>query len=318
MQGLWFEKEVKDLSEVKLQTLPKPEVKPGHALVKVKVAGSNPIDRLIFAPAQPPMWNYPVTPGLDLSGVVEAVGDGVTNVKVGDEVFAFSYITTAGAFAEYALLEASVLSKKPEAVSFEVAAAFPCVGSTGYQAVTDIGQVTQGTKLLVLGGSTTVGAIAIQIAKLRGAYVVTTASTRALSFAQQFGADKVIDYTQTKWEEDADLKDFDVLLDTTPEKDALGRALSHGVLKSTGKFISVTDHSYGLNPHLHPTLSWAGVYPAHHSKENQDELADLIAQGKLKVPIDSTFSFANEGIAQLFEKTLGGKSLGKNLLLISK
>ena len=163
MQGLWFEKEVKDLSEVKLQTLPKPEVKPGHALVKVKVAGSNPIDRLIFSPALPPIWNYPVTPGLDLSGVVEAVGDDVTNVKVGDEVFVFSY--TAGAFAEYVLLEASKLSRKPEALSFEVAAAFPCVGSTAYQAVTDVGQVTQGTKLLVLGGSTTVGGIAIQIAK---------------------------------------------------------------------------------------------------------------------------------------------------------
>ncbi len=99
--------------------------------------------------------------GLDLSGVVEAVGDDVTNVKVGDEVF--SFVPSAGAFAEYALLEASKLSKRPEALSFEVAAAFPCVGSTTYQAVTDVGQVTQGTKLLVLGGSTAVGGIAIQV-----------------------------------------------------------------------------------------------------------------------------------------------------------
>jgi|EP01040_Poterioochromonas_malhamensis_P008599 NADPH:quinone reductase-like Zn-dependent oxidoreductase len=325
MQALWFEKEVKDLSEVAISNIPKPEIKPGHALVKVNIAASNPIDRLIFAPASP-MWSYPVTSGLDFSGVVESVGVDVTNVKPGDAVFALSWITgkddpnptKAGAFAEYILIPASKLSKKPEALSFEVAAALPCVGSTAYQTIIEIGQVSQGTKLVVLGGSSVVGAIAIQLAKLRGAYVVTTASTRAFNFVQQFNADRIIDYTQKKWEEDGGLKDFDVLLDCTREPETLARALSNGVLKAGGKFITVTDHSYGFNPNSRPNLSWAAFYGARQSTSNQDELAELVVQGKLKIPIEATFPFTNEGIIQLFEKTQGGKSLGKNLLIILK
>jgi NADPH:quinone reductase-like Zn-dependent oxidoreductase len=327
MQAVWIENPLKSIEEARLQRIPKPELKPGHALVKIMVAAANPTERLIFAALPLPGWSFPTVCGVDFSGVVEGVSDDVKNVQVGDAVFAVNWSSgrndsapsIGGAFAEYISIAAYKLSKKPEALSFEQAATLGCIGVTAFQSILDVGCVSRGTKLLVLGGSTAVGSLAIQLGKHLGAYVVTTASTRAFSFVQQFNvADKIINYNEKRWEEDPEVKDFDVIIDCSPEKGTLAKAPAGGVVRTGGKYINLTDFSYGFDPTAHPSLSWAAFYPAHQDTANQDFIADLVVKGKLRIPVESRFPFTQEGVTDLLQKMLGGKSLGKNLLIISQ
>eukprot|EP01040_Poterioochromonas_malhamensis_P014879 gene14879-16557_t len=310
MQAVWLESAVKSADEVRIQTIPKPELKPGYALVKVAVAAINPVDMLIFGWFTRPGWSFPTVPGINFSGVVEAVSEDVQNVKPGDAVFAKSWNRghqdsapmIGGAFAEYISIAADKLSKKPEALTFEQAAAI-CM--------------TKGTKLLVLGGSSSVGLVAIQLGKLLGAHVVTTASSRALSFVQQFNsADKIINYNEKRWDEDAEVKDFDVIFDCTRELDNLTKAINGGVVRSGGKYITVNDISIGFDPTAHPPLSWAAFYGSHQDTTHQDYIADLVAKGKIQVPIEARFPFTEAGVIEGLQKVLSGKSLGKNLLII--
>jgi NADPH:quinone reductase-like Zn-dependent oxidoreductase len=149
----------------------------------------------------------PFTPGYDFSGVIESISNDVSNFKVGDEVYGChwgpvshtdEFDCTAGTFAEYLVVPVRSLLKKPSGMSHTQAAAIACVGmtSTGPLDKTEIGP---GSKILILGGSTSVGMLAIQNAKLKGAWVATTASSRAMDFVSQFGADQVINYNETKW-----------------------------------------------------------------------------------------------------------------------
>eukprot|EP01040_Poterioochromonas_malhamensis_P000838 gene838-891_t len=313
MQAVWIENPVKSIEEVRLQRIPKPELKPGHALVKIFVAAANPTEQLVFGAVPIPGWKFPTVCGVDFSGVVDAVGEDVENVRAGDAVFAISWNSghddpapvIGGAFAEYILIAASKLSKKPETLSFEQAAALGCIGVTASQALIDIGGVSKGTKLLVLGGSTSVGSLAIQLGKHLGAHVVTTASTRAFSFVQQLNAaDKIINYNDKRWDEDAEVKDFDVILDCSPEKGTLAKALAGGVVKTGGKYISLTDFTNGFDPTAHPPLSWAAFYGAHQNTANQDFIADLAVKGKIQIPIESRFPFTQEGVTDLLQKML--------------
>ena len=325
MQAVWLESAVKSADEVRIQTIAKPELKPGYALVKVAVAAINPVDMLIFGWFTRPGWSFPTVPGINFSGVVEAVSEDVQNVKPGDAVFALSWNRghddavpmIGGAFAEYIAIAADKLSKKPEALTFEQAASICSVGTTAAECVIDIGQVTKGTKLLVLGGSSSVGLVAIQLGKLLGAHVVTTASSRALSFVQRFNsADKIINYNEKRWDEDAEVKDFDVILDCSPEKDTLTKAINGGVVRAGGKYITITDISVGFNPTAHPPLSWAAFYGSHQDTKHQDYIADLVAKGKIQVPIEARFPFTEAGVIEGLQKVLSGKSLGKSLLII--
>eukprot|EP01040_Poterioochromonas_malhamensis_P009181 gene9181-9962_t len=325
MQAVWLENAVKSADEVRIQTIPKPELKPGYALVKVAVAAINPVEKLIFGTIPIPGWSFPTVCGVEFSGVIEAVSDDVQNVKPGDEVFALCWKCgyddptpmIGGAFAEYISIAAFKLSKKPEALSFDQAAAVSGVGTIAIQCIIDIGQVTKGTKLLVLGGSSSVGLVAIQLGKLLGAHVVTTASSRALSFVQRFNsADKIINYNEKRWDEDAEVKDFDVILDCSPEKDTLTKAINGGVVRAGGKYITITDISVGFNPTAHPPLSWAAFYGSHQDTKHQDYIADLVAKGKIQVPIEARFPFTEAGVIEGLQKVLSGKSLGKNLLII--
>mmetsp|Transcript_14803 Transcript_14803/g.16005 ORF Transcript_14803/g.16005 Transcript_14803/m.16005 type:complete len:333 (+) Transcript_14803:57-1055(+) len=331
MRAVSLNQYVHSFGELSVSNVSKPSARPGFAVVKVKIAAGNPVDKVIAGGYLVGFgwdWPKPFTLGTDFSGIVEAVGEGVTNVNVGDAVFSSSWgqgkpfddepnFSVAGAFAEYISIPAEKLSKKPDAVSFEVAASIGVVGTTAHQALVEIGKITKGTRVLIFGGSSAVGVFAIQLAKAYGAHVTTTASSRSIAFVQGFNAaDKIINYNETKWEEDPELKSIDVIFDTVGEKDALQRALASGVAKTGGVFVTIAEFSVGYDPTAHPPLAFAAVINMKQNTAVQDELAEHIVQGKIKVPIEETFPFTTDGVVGLLNKIAGGKSLGKNILSI--
>ncbi len=184
---------------LQFKELAKPAPADNEILVKVRVASVNPLD-WHFMRGEP--WPIHLMLGLwkpknaqlgvDVAGVVEAVGGSITEFKPGDEVFG----GCRGAFAEYVCAKEDTLALKPASLSFEQAASVPLAAITALQGLRDKGQIKPGQKVLVEGASGGVGTFAIQIAKAFGAEVTAVCSTRNLQRAQSLGADHLIDYTR--------------------------------------------------------------------------------------------------------------------------
>ena len=163
-------------------------------------------------------------PGLDVSGVVVAVGAAVTRFNIGEDVYGIS----RGSFAEYAAVLEEKLATKPQRLSFEQAAAVPISGGTALQALTDAGRVKAGQSVLVLGASGGVGTYAVQLAKALGAEVTGVASTAKQDLVSSLGADHVLDYTRDDFADGS--RHYDLILDVggNPSLSRLRRALKPG------------------------------------------------------------------------------------------
>ncbi len=155
-------------------------------------------------------WSTPLPfiPGYDFSGEIVGISDDVTDFSMGDAVFGThwglrthtdKFRATAGTFAEYVIIPTRSLVKKPSNMSHAQAAAIAMVGKTATGPLEKATGLGPGSKILVLGGSSGIGSLVIQLAKLKGAWVATTASNRAVNYVSQFGADKIVNYTETCW-----------------------------------------------------------------------------------------------------------------------
>ncbi|MEW2289299.1 NADP-dependent oxidoreductase [Streptomyces sp. NPDC047841] len=174
---------------------------PGAGEVRIRVAATsfNPVDGTIrggFMRGPIPVA-LPHTPGIDVAGTVDALGEGVDGVSVGDDVVGFLPMDGAGAAAEYVLAPAEVLVPAPKSVPLADAAALPLVGLTAYQALFDHGGLTAGQRVLINGAGGAVGGYAVQLAKNAGAHVIATAGPRSTEAVKSAGADDVIDHTTT-------------------------------------------------------------------------------------------------------------------------
>ncbi|MCB0197421.1 MAG: zinc-binding dehydrogenase [Anaerolineae bacterium] len=176
-----------------LADLPKPQPGLGEVRVRVEAVSLNPVDYKL-ARSGHPAWTYPFILGLDVAGVVDAVGDGVENWQPGDQVFYHGNLSKPGGFAEYAIAAAHVLARIAPGVSFEAAAAIPCAGLTAYQALYRKLHLQAGQTVLVQGGAGGVGGFGVQLATNTGATVITTASARNFQYVKNLGATYVIDY----------------------------------------------------------------------------------------------------------------------------
>jgi NADPH:quinone reductase-like Zn-dependent oxidoreductase len=183
--------------DLTLRELDRPELKPDSVLIRVKTASVNPLDWHVMR-GEPSFMRLMGgrnpkgrIPGVDVAGVVEAVGAKVTRFRPGDEVFG----TGKGAFAEYATAKEKTLAPKPVSVTWEQAAAIPVAGCTALVAVRDYGRLRPGHRVLINGASGGVGTFAVQIAKILGATVTGVCSTRNLELVRSIGADLVVDYT---------------------------------------------------------------------------------------------------------------------------
>ena len=152
--------------------------------------------------------------GQDLAGTVEAVGEGVTGFRSGDEVFGAGI----GAFAEYATARLDRLAPKPTNLSFEEAATVPITGCTALQGIRDVAKVQAGQRVLVIGAAGGVGSFAVQIAKAFGAHVTGVCSTSKIEVVRSIGADEVIDYTHDEIVDG--MRRYDVIFDTAGNREA--------------------------------------------------------------------------------------------------
>ncbi|MFJ3440665.1 NADP-dependent oxidoreductase [Streptomyces sp. NPDC086081] len=174
---------------------------PGAGQVRIRVAATsfNSVDGNIrggFMRGPIPV-ELPHTPGLDVAGTVDALGEGVDGIAVGDDVIGFLPMNGNGAAAEYVLAPADVLTPAPGSIPLANAAALPVVGLTAYQALFDHGRLTAGQRVLINGAGGAVGGYAVQLAKRAGAHVIATAGPRSGEAVTSAGADEVIDHTAT-------------------------------------------------------------------------------------------------------------------------
>lgn len=188
------------IEHVYIEEIPVPIPRNNEVQIAVKCAGVNPVDwKLAQGLLKTRMdYQFPITLGWDVSGVVSEVGSEVKNLKKGDPVFAYcrKAIMHDGSFAEYICLSCENVVKKPESLSFAEAAAVPLSALTAWQSLFDNAHLQSQENILIHAGAGGVGSFALQFAKLTGAHVITTASKRNFDYVKSLGADEIIDYTQ--------------------------------------------------------------------------------------------------------------------------
>src|SRR5947208_11772311 len=162
---------------LKFEEVPRPEPKEDEALVRVVAGGVNPADPLTLSGKFAREWgtNLPLIPGYEIAGIIEKTGAKFTSLKPGDAVY--GYPTFGGGWAEYVTVKEWEVALKPKSLSFAEAAAVPMGALTAWQALVNEAQLHKGQTILIHGGSGGVGSFAVQIAKVRGARVIATAST---------------------------------------------------------------------------------------------------------------------------------------------
>ena len=280
---------------------PEPPVGPDVVLVRVHAAGVNPVDITIreghLAGAYP--HHFPITPGWDLSGVVEQVGPAVVDFVPGDEVFGYVRRDDVqwGTAADLVPVPVRCLAHKPESRSFAEAGALPLAGLTAYQALTEVLDVGEGDRVLVHRASGGVGFFAVQIAVALGAHVIGTASPRNHGFLRDAGAAEVLDYSAGPASEQLD-EPVDAVLDLIGGP-ALGDAPDQ--VRDPARIASIVD----------PVVRDLGgryvfVRPDSHDLEELGRMADA---GQLRVPIAKAFPL--EQIADAHRLVAGGHVRGK-------
>jgi NADPH:quinone reductase-like Zn-dependent oxidoreductase len=181
--------------EMKVEEIQTPKPRKGEILVEVHAVGLNPVDYKT-ATGGNPNWSYPHILGLDVAGVVAETGEGVTQWEKGDRVVYHGDLTKKGGYAEYALTTAHTVSQIPDQVTFEDAAAIPTAGYTAYQSLFRKLPFEHIESILIHGGAGGVGGFGVQLAKLSGKTVISTASRHNHEYVKSLGADYVIDYNE--------------------------------------------------------------------------------------------------------------------------
>ncbi|MCF2527104.1 NADP-dependent oxidoreductase [Yinghuangia soli] len=298
--------EVLTLTEVE-----RPVPGPVEVLVKVHAAAVNPTDwktraRGRFAIGTTP----PFTVGHDVSGVVEAVGPGVTRFKPGDEVYGMPrFPQPASAYAEYLTAPPRHLARKPAGLDHIHAAAIPLAGLTAWQALVDTADVRPGQRVLIHAAAGGVGHLAVQIAKSRGAYVIGTAGAAKHDLLRELGADELIDYRTQDFAEA--VRDVDVVLD------AIGgeyTTRSFATLRRGGILVSLPSSATYPTAEAEAAGVRAGfmlVEPDHTALE---ALTALVEAGKLRVLVDAVFPLADAAKAHELGET--GRTTGKIVLSV--
>lgn len=233
-------------------TIDRPTPAPNEVLVRVHAASINPVDRnyqLMHRLFAVPV-HYPMILGNDFAGTVVQLGSAVTGLKIGDAVYGRTPHARTGTFAEYLAISSVAVAKAPVNLNLTAAAAVPLVGLTAYQALHEHLQLRAGQRVLITAGSGGVGSFAIQLARARGAHVITTTSQRHVQLVENLGADEVIDYHQTDFS--TELHDLDAAFDTHGHGDAQ-RMLK--VLRPSGRLVTIAGlppFSFGREQHLDP------------------------------------------------------------------
>jgi len=294
---------------LKVVEVPRPEPGFGEVLVRVHAAGVNPTDFWHRATGGPA--GRPIRLGWDVSGVVEAVGPGVTLHAPGDEVFGMPWQPRpAGAYAEYLVSPARHLTRKPARLSHAQAAGLPLVALTAWQALVDTAALRPGQRVLVHAAAGGVGHVAVQIAKLLGAEVIGTASGAKHAFVKGLGADQLIDYTTEDFT--TAVGDVDVVIDTIGAEYG-PRSLR--VLKPGGLVVSLASPAEAaLAGPARAAGKRAAFMIVEADQAGMREVATLADSGKLNVTIDTALPL--EQAVKAHELGERGHTTGKIVLTV--
>ncbi|GGC94050.1 NADPH:quinone reductase [Tersicoccus solisilvae] len=294
-----------DPSVLTIEEIEQPVAGSGEVRVRVAASGFNQADNGIRAGSLPIPVTLPHTPGYDVSGTVDAVGEGVSDLAVGDPVIGFLPMTADGAAAEYVVAAADVFVPAPSSIPLTDAAALPSVGLTAWQALFDEAALQANQRLLVVGAGGTVGGYAVELAKRAGAHVIATASPRSRESVLAAGAEQVIDHTTTSVL-DAVTEPVDVLLNLAPIDPAEFTSLV-GLVRSGGVVVSTTawmpapdDEERGVR---------SAVIFVRSDTEQLRRLVGLVDSGDLHVDVARRVGF--DQLAAVHEQSAAGTLRGK-------
>lgn len=323
-------KGIRKYKQQQIETLerPVPQVGANDVLVAIYAASVNPIDLKIRDGKVRMLLSYdmPLILGNDFSGKVVKIGDKVTRFKIGDEVYGRPRKSNIGTFAEFISIDAAEIALKPKNTTFVEAASLPLVSLTSYQALHDMMKVQPEDKVLIQAGAGGVGTIAIQLAKIMGARVTTTASPKGFELVRRMGADEVINYRNTDFSDV--LQGYDHVFDTLG-----GESLEKGfnILKPKGNIVTVSGlpneafgKEYGASWIKRKLFALASrkmtalekKYDVSYrflfmkpSGEQLELITDYVETGRLSPVVDRVFSF--EETQEALDYSESGRAKGK-------
>ncbi len=291
-----------------LGQIPRPSPKAGQVLVKVHATGVTPTELQWF-----PTFNmqsgeprpFPIVLSHEFSGTVESLGPEVNDVEVGAAVYGLNDWFANGAQAEYCVAPASALAPKPRSLDHVRAAVVPISALTAWQGLFTRAGLQKRQRVLVHGAAGGVGSFAVQLARWRGAYVTATASSLNLEFVRGLGADQVIDYRTTRFE--------DVVCDVDVVFDGVGGETlerSWGVLRPSGKMVTIASQSEGIaDQRVRDAFMLVQV-----DGSQLAEITRLIDAGELRVFVAEAFPLSEA--VEAYSRALQGKMRGKIALRV--
>jgi NADPH:quinone reductase-like Zn-dependent oxidoreductase len=262
---------------LKFGDMPDPVARPGEVVVDIVAASVNGADWKVREGKSGQLAHFPYILGRDFSGVVAAVGDGVTDLRVGDEVFAVCDAGQEGAYAEKIAIKASIVARKPAGLSHVDAAALALTGLTAICTVEDTLKLKAGETILIQGGAGGVAAFAIQLSKHLGAHVITTASAANHDYLRKIGADEIIDYNAVDFTKV--VRDCDAVFDTVGG-DVAQRSFK--VLKPGGRAAFIASGAQAPKPERGDVVA---LRPhVGRDRPHLERIAQLVAIGAVRPP----------------------------------
>ncbi len=333
MRAAILKKYDKNGTDVEIMDVPIPEIGSDDVLVKIRVVGVNPLDNMIIRGEVKMITPYklPLIMGNEFSGVVEKVGNNVDEFSVGDRVYCRMPLDKIGAFAEFAAVNKNALAKIPDYLSFEQAACVPLTALTAYQSF-DLMKVKENERIFISGGTGSLGAMAIPIAKSFGLKVITNGSAKNKERVIDLGVDEFIDYRTQDYSEI--LSDIDYVLDTLGEKEL---EKEFKILKNDGILVSLKGmpnkefaQRMGLSSIKKVLFGVVGrKFDKMAQKKNQkyyflfvnengaqlSQVSKIFEQNKIQPSIDEIFELSE--VNKALKKVDNGGSKGKTLLKIN-
>ena len=291
------------------EDVPLPVPGPGQVRVKVAASAFNAADNGMRAGFLPIPIVLPHVPGYDVSGTVDALGDGVESLSVGDAVIAFLPMERDGGAAQHVLAPADALVAAPTSIPLPDAAALPSVALTAWQALLDDGKLTTGQRILINGAGGVVGKYATALAKRAGAHVIATASPRSAEAVRAAGADEVVDRTTTDVLS-AVTEQVDVLLNLAPITPEQFSALVAAV-RDGGKVVSTT--AFMPTPDDQTRGVSATTVFVRPNRERLAELVSLVDAGQLHVEVTRRIPLVD--LPALHAEAAAGRVPGKVIVL---
>src|SRR5689334_2971404 len=292
---------------MRFERILKPHPSPGEVLVKVKAAGVGPWDGWIRAGKSALPQPLPLTLGSDLSGDVVAVRSG--ELRVGEQVYGVTNPQFIGAYAEYALASAAMVSSKPTSLTYIEAASVPVIAVTAWQALFDQAQLKAGQTVVIHGAAGNVGSYAVQLARRAGLQTIATVATDDIAFVRDLGANMVIDYRTQRFEEE--VRDADAVIDLVGGET---QNRSFQVLRRGGKLISAVSRPDQHLAERHGVE--VAFFLVNVTSQYLTEIAGLVDGGKLRTRVGAVLPLADAREAHFMLERVRPQPKGKIVLAV--